>query len=70
MSRKVSVYLYGETEPFTYVPFEVFSALERGDMLSLPGIDDIGVMAFVVRYKEAHISGLGEPTYALLVEEW
>lgn len=70
MNRQIPVYLYGEEEPFMTVPYETFTALGRGDMLSHAGSDGIGIVAFMVRYKEAHICETGEPEYALQVEEW
>ena len=70
MNRKVPVYLYGETESFMEIPFETFSVLQRGDMLSIAGSEGVGIKAYMVRYKESHIWETSEPGYALQVEEW
>ena len=70
MSREIPVYLYGETEPFMKISYGTFAVLQHGDMLSKTGSDNRGVVAFIVRYKEAYINELGEPEYALQVEEW
>jgi hypothetical protein len=70
MNRQIPVYLYGEAEPFMKIPYETFTVLQHGDMLSKAGNDGRGVVAFMVRSKEANINEIGEPEYALQVEEW
>jgi hypothetical protein len=51
------------------IPFGTFAVLNRGDILSVPGDDGVGIQAYTVVLKEVYIED-GEPIYSLQVEEW
>ncbi len=70
MNRTVPVFLFGEATPFTHIPYETFSVLQGGDILSIACDNETKAISFMVRQKEVYISSNAEPIYALQVEEW